>query len=35
VKAWQDGGARDLQEKTGTKYADLQYVLAIEGVEGM
>jgi uncharacterized protein (DUF1330 family) len=35
VKAWQDGGARDLQEKTGAKYADFQYVLAVEAVEGM
>ena len=35
VKAWEDGGARDLQEKVGAKYADFQYVLAVEGVEGM
>jgi len=35
VKAWQDGGARELQEKTGTKYADFQSLLAVEGAEGM
>jgi len=35
VKAWEDGGARDLQEKVGAKYADFQYVLAVEGVDGM
>jgi uncharacterized protein (DUF1330 family) len=33
VKAWQDGGARELQENTGAKYADFQYVLALEGAE--
>ena len=35
VKAWQDGGARELQEKTGTKYADFQSLRAVEGAEGM
>ena len=35
VKASQDGGARELQEKTGTKYADFQSLLAVEGAEGM
>ena len=35
VKAWQDGGARELQEKTGAKYADFQSLLAVEGAEGM
>ena len=35
VKAWQDGGGRALQEKAGNKYADFQYLLAVEAVEGM
>jgi uncharacterized protein (DUF1330 family) len=33
VKAWQDNGARELQEKAGAKYADFQYLLAVEGAE--
>jgi uncharacterized protein (DUF1330 family) len=33
VKAWQDSGARELQEKAGAKYADFQYVLAVESTE--
>jgi uncharacterized protein (DUF1330 family) len=28
VKAWQDNGARELQQKAGAKYADFQYLLA-------
>jgi uncharacterized protein (DUF1330 family) len=33
VKAWQDNGARELQGKAGAKYADFQYLLAVEGAE--
>ena len=33
VKAWQDSGARELQGKVGAKYADFQYLLAVEGAE--
>jgi uncharacterized protein (DUF1330 family) len=32
VKAWQDGGGRDIQDKVGSKYADFR-VFAVEGVE--
>jgi uncharacterized protein (DUF1330 family) len=33
VKAWQDNRARELQQKAGAKYADFQYLLAVEGAE--
>ena len=32
VKAWWDGGGRDIQEKVGSKYADFR-IFAIEGVQ--
>jgi len=33
VKAWQDNGAQELQQKAGAKYADFQYVVAVEATE--
>jgi uncharacterized protein (DUF1330 family) len=33
VKAWQDSGARELQQKAGAKYADFQYLIAVEATE--
>jgi hypothetical protein len=33
VKAWQDNGAQELQQKAGAKYADFQYVIAVEATE--
>ena len=32
VKAWWDGGGRDIQEKVGSKYAEFR-IFAVEGVQ--